>query len=416
MTLPVTPTLYKNLKLWDGVADALSEEDSIAVQDGRILGVSPSAENTTHGDTTGFKVRDMGGLYAIPGLIDAHIHLSLDPEVSDPMAQPSCRNNTSTGSGRDAASDAVILEQMRVRAGAMVKAGITTARDLGGGAWLELRVRDEINAGRLSGPRLLCAGQPVTSVHGHCHFWGGEAADTDEALSVLERQHDQGVDLIKVMATGGNLTPGSLPANTQFADDTLNAIVARAAHHGYHVAAHCHGTGGIRQAVNAGVTTIEHCSWVGKEGWGKAFDPDVVAALAASPIWVSPTISANWQRFVGKGKYATRLQRNFSVMKAAGVKLIASTDAGIPNVYHHHLPQSLPVFAHFAGLSIPEVLRAATSDCAAAIGLGRVTGQIQPGYMADIAFYEGNPLQDLTTLTRPVQVLCSGRRTMPAGA
>ena len=91
----------------------------------------------------------------------------------------------------------------------MLSAGVTTARDLGGGAWLELKVRDEIAAGQHVGTRLLCAGQPLTSPGGHCHFWGGEAGTLEEALAVLDRQHAKGVDLIKIMATGGSITPNS---------------------------------------------------------------------------------------------------------------------------------------------------------------------------------------------------------------
>ncbi len=381
---------YNNLKFWDGTAPALSDLDSITTANGRI---------THTGEIPpGSEVRDMGGLYATPGLIDAHVHLCLNPEVRDPLAHGLQDKN-------------ITLAQIRERVALMLRSGITTARDLGGGAYLELQVRDEVNAGATPGCRLICSGQPITSVQGHCHFWGGEAGSQDEALAVLERQHQMGVDLIKVMATGGNMTPGSTPADSQFDLECLKAIVNTASAHGYHVAAHCHGTQGIGFAAKAGVTTVEHCSWVGKQGWGKSFDLEVVQNLAEQNVWVSPTINAGWHRFRDKKEFVEMIQANYKAMRAAGVQLIASTDAGIPNVFHHDLAKALPEFAFFAGLTNVEVLRAATSDCAKAIGLNHETGRIAPGLSADLVFYEANPLEDLSQLQCPVQVMFRGECT-----
>ncbi|MDA0978029.1 MAG: amidohydrolase family protein [Proteobacteria bacterium] len=339
-------------------------------------------------------VRDLGGLFVIPGLIDAHVHLCLNPAVRDPLAQ-------------SLPEDAILLGEMRERALAMLRAGITSARDLGGGAHLELRIRDEIREGLLPGPRLLCAGQPVTSPGGHCHFWGGEAASVEEALSVVERQRSHGVDLIKIMATGGNITPGSKPVDSQFDDETLQQVVSRAGQYSYHVAAHCHGTHGIRQATLAGVQTIEHCSWVGENGWGRGFDPSVVAQMSSRNLWVSPTINSGWRRFQDEA-FVEMVRGNYDRMKAAGIRLIASTDAGIPNIYHDDLPRALPEFARFAGLSPVEVLKTATSECAEAIGLGKIAGRIKAGYSADFVAYDRNPLADLGVLENPVMVVARG--------
>lgn len=380
-----------NLKVWDGVSDSLAEDiDSLTIDDGRIIEASALPAHRGRGE-----VRDMGGLTVTPGLIDAHVHLCLDPEITVPEDQSK-------------PSDEEILAQMSRRASLMLSSGITTARDLGGGKWLEFEIRDRIDRGETRGPRLLCAGQPITSVKGHCHFWGGEAADVGEALEVLARQVDRGADLIKVMATGGNLTKGSKPADAQFDEASLAQIVAQARHHDRHVAAHCHGTEGIANAARAGVRTIEHCSWVGTAGWARAYDPGVARAIATGGVWVSPTINLGWQRRVGSGEYEALVQGNFRAMREAGVKLIASTDAGIPNVYHPDLPRALPLFAHFAGLTPVETLRAATSDCAEAIGLGEVTGRIATGMSADLLFMEDNPLEDLAALAAPVDVMSRG--------
>ncbi len=379
----------KNLNIWNGVDDAVDKGiDAVTIEDGRFTFVGSSEELK-------MDARDMAGLNLIPGLIDAHVHLCLDPDQKDPMEQEK--------PGRE-----VLLKNISERARMMLEVGITSARDLGGGQWLELEIRDRINRGELPGPRLICSGQPITSIKGHCHFWGGEAKDEDEAIEVLQRQVEHQVDLIKVMATGGNITKGSRPIDAQFDRQTLTRIVEAATEHGFHVAAHCHGTTGIHNAAAAGVTTIEHCSWVGEEGWGKAFDLEVVEMISVKGIWVSPTINSGWKRFIGNKNFEDMIQGNYAKMKAKGVRLIASTDAGIPNVKHHHLPQAIPVFAHFAGLNPVQALRSATSDCAHAIGLGEVTGQIKEGYSADFLLFEGDPTVDLEVLSQPVQVYKQG--------
>ncbi len=380
---------FRNLRIWDGRSNGIDHGlDCIVVENGRITYIGSSEDQ---GDGM-----DMGGMTLIPGLIDAHIHLCLNPDIRDPFQQ-------------DRLPEPELLEQMADRARQMLRSGITTARDLGGGQGLELRIRDAIKRGELAGPRLLCSGQPITSVRGHCHFWGGEAADDEEVMAVLDRQVSRSVDLIKVMATGGNITPGSKPAESQFSERTLSMIVERAGSKGLHVAAHCHGTSGIGNAARAGVRTIEHCSWVGENGWAGNYDAGVVETIVEKGSWVSPTVNAGWKRHVGNVEYEKKVRGNFEEMKKAGVRLIASTDAGIPNVRHHDLPLAIPVFARFAGLSAIEVLRAATSDCAEAIGLGEITGRIAEGYAADLVLYDGDPTRDLKILENPHAVYQAGK-------
>jgi len=334
------------------------------------------------------------GATAIPGLIDAHVHMVLDPERSSPPA---------AGEPGDASA-------MRERAGRMVAAGITTARDLGGGAWTELALRDAINAGEVKGPRLLCAGQPITCPGGHCHFWGGEAKDDDAVKSIIDRQFEHGVDLIKVMATGGRFTRGSRPLEPQFETATLRSIVGEARALGMPVAAHCHGTPGIEAAVHAGVHSIEHCSWVGAAGWASDYREDVAIMMASHGTWVSPTINLGWQRMIDANSITLRLMRQALIaMRAAGVPFMASTDAGIPGVFHHQLPQALRVFAQVADQGPEQTLRTATSAAASGLGLASRTGQLKAGFDADVLVVEGNPLTDLAALTSPVAIWARGR-------
>lgn len=379
-----------NAKIWDGVSDALLVANAIEIVDGRIVQLAASSNASG-------EMQDCAGLTLIPGLIDAHVHMCLDPDVKDPLSHAKF-------------TDDEIKAKIASRAYEMLLAGITTARDLGGGKWLELEVRDQINRGEIKGTRLFCSGQPVTSVNGHCHFWGGEADNLQSAFEVIDRQVSHDVDLIKIMATGGSLTPGSTPADSQWDAEEMMSMVKLAKSKGYTVAAHCHGTNGIHNSAAAGVTTIEHCSWVGEKGWAREYDPTVVDTIVENGVWVSPTINAGWKRYIGSKSFAGLISGNYQKMRAAGVKLIASTDAGIPGVYHRDLPKAIPVFAHFAGLSPVEALKSATSDCAQAIGLGHEVGQLSPGYSADLVAYERNPLEDLDVLSTPAFVMSKGIR------
>jgi len=337
---------------------------------------------------------DADDAWLIPGLIDAHVHLELDPESKTPPSLDEPRD----------------LDAMAERARRMVEAGITTARDLGGGAWAEIEIRDRIMNGELRGPRFLCSGQPVTSKKGHCHFWGGAVETIEEAKSVLERQLDKGADLLKIMATGGRFTPNSLPADAQFELPFMTELVAAANAKNLTVAAHCHGTQGIRNAAFAGVTTIEHCSWVGSEGkWASDYQPDIVLEMVRRGIWVSPTIHSNWQRMIdSKAKWISTYREIFSEMRELGVKFIASTDAGIPGVFHHKLPAALDVFAQLSGLTKTEVLASATANAADALGLGTTTGRIREGYSADLVLLAANPIEDLTVLQTPRAIWARG--------
>lgn len=346
---------------------------------------------------------DLGDRVIVPGLIDAHVHLELDPALRSPeeqLAVPEAERRTSIAR----------------RAAAMLAAGITTARDCGGGGYMEHDLRDEIDAGRRPGPRMLCCGRPITTPGGHCHFWGGEV---DGEAAIDERVGDQieaGSDWIKVMATGGVFTPGGARArDTQFDESGLRRIVEAASAAGRSVAAHCHGTRGIAFAAGAGVRTIEHASFAGEKGFGTDLDPALMQEMAARELWVSPTVNAGWGRRVRKKEdgeptdFFLRMSRTLREQRDHGLRFIASTDAGIPGVAHHDLVAGLEAFALFADLRPVDVLRAATSESARALGLEAETGRIAPGLSADFLVLDADPLEDLAALRDPEYVVIRGR-------
>ena len=392
MATEKTSRLLKNLSIWTGDEPGHSTQyDAIRILANGTLALTQSDD--LHATD---EVRDCEGLVAVPGLIDAHVHLGLDPSVTDPFAHGRVPEDQQ-------------LAAMRKRTCDMLRAGVTTARDLGGGAWLELKVRDEIAAGQHVGTRLLCAGQPLTSPGGHCHFWGGEAGTLEEALAVLDRQHAKGVDLIKIMATGGSITPNSRPGDAQFDQHIMSHVVSYARDLGYEIAAHCHGVDGIGHAAHAGVTTIEHCSWVGPNGWGKDYEPAIAEVIASKGIWVSPTVNLNWRRHLSNPPGLEAIQSRFRKMKSAGCQFIASTDAGIPNVFHADFAKTLPVFSAIAELTPSETLMAATVHASKALGVSDRIGRLATGLIADVVLVEQDPLLSLEGLAAPVEVFQEGR-------
>jgi imidazolonepropionase-like amidohydrolase len=384
-------TTLTNLRIWDGYNTI--DADTLQFINGRISLVGHAEDMTSDGNSI-----DCAGLTAMPGLIDAHVHLELNPDDKNPpdKTEPS------------------VVPLMGERAAKMAAAGITTARDLGGGAWYELALRDAIASGAATGPRLLCSGQPITSPQGHCHFWGGEAHDLADAQTVLQRQVDKGVDLIKIMATGGRLTKGSEPTDAQFSQATMDALVATAHAHDLPVAAHCHGTEGIQRAALAGVDTIEHCSWVGKDGWASDYQDDIARIILDNGVWISPTVNRGWQRMLDStsGNVLQRVRAAYKKMLSMGIRMVASTDAGIPGVFHADLPHALVVFAQIAELSNETALKSATSDAAKALGVGHLTGSLSNHKAADVLVLDGDPTQDLNAVTRPVKVYCAGRQAL----
>lgn len=397
----------ENVSPWDGVSERRDERPhTVWIEDGRVLAVFPEGgglEGSRQPAADAGNVRRIrfeSPATVLPGLIDAHVHMTLDPSILRADEQLELPREK-------------LWAGMQQRALAMVQAGITTARDLGAGEWMEVELRDRIAAGEIPGPRLLCAGQPVTSPGGHCHFWGGEARGAEAVREVVERQVAHRVDWLKVMATGGVFTKGSDVSKPQFDASELRYLVELASGHGRHVAAHCHGIAGIRNAFASGIRTVEHCSFAGSDGFGSDFDAGLLPEMVRDDVWVSPTVNLGWGRRREKDGEPTpfwqRMSACLRAMRQAGVGLVASTDAGIPGVQHHQLPEALAVFADYAELSCVDALRAATSQAARALGLEDETGALRPGLAADLLVVEGDPTKDLAALRRPRLVLARGR-------
>jgi imidazolonepropionase-like amidohydrolase len=340
---------------------------------------------------------DYPGSTIMPGLIDSHIHLGFDGGPN-----PAARMRAET--------DEQQLVLMLRNARDLLGVGVTTARDLGSRAYLAVVVRDAIAAGLARGPRMVVAGPPVTVTGGHCWFMGGEADSEDDLRRIVRTHHKHGADLIKVMATGGFMTTGSAPWYAQFTAAQLALIVAEARRVDMPVAAHAHGLEGMRRAVEAGVTTIEHCSWV-TETNERQFDERLAAQMAERGIVVCPTINVN-------APYVTELTgitvgENVTKMQEVGVRLIAGTDAGIDNTPHHQYAGGLAALVTLLGLRPADVIAMATTEAAVVLGVGAITGRLAPGYEADLIVVDGDPLTDITALARLRRVIARGRDYVP---
>jgi imidazolonepropionase-like amidohydrolase len=392
-------TLVTAASFVDPRSGSLLPSPAILIEDGVIVAVEQGAASAD-GDLERI---DLAGLTLLPGLIDAHVHLIFDAS-SEPVAN------------LKAESDEHALLRMTVEARAMLHAGITTARDLGDRDFLSLPVRDAIAEGLIEGPRLVCAGPPITTTAGHCWYLGGEVDGEVAIRRAVRERVKRGVDCIKVMATGGGMTPGSNTLRAQFSVAELRAIVDEAHRLGRHVAAHCHGTEGIRNAVEAGVDTLEHCSFAGPDGLD--FDEQVANDIAAKGIRVSPTVFVSLARaLAGADDPQSRLLRDrvdsfrdrLQRLRQAGARFIASTDDGVTNAPHDALTTALILWVRAFGFPADEVIRAATVDAAETIGVGAITGAVEPGKQADLIAVEGNPLEEIEALGRIAFVMKGGR-------
>ncbi|WP_367124858.1 amidohydrolase family protein [Streptomyces phytohabitans] len=333
----------------------------------------------------------------LPGLVDAHVHLAFDGGP-DPVAT------------LRAAPDGTLLADMRGRAARLLRGGVTTARDLGDRGGLAFRLAAEVRDGRTPGPRLVAAGTPVTTVGGHCHFLGGEVTGEAGVRDLVRREVAAGAGVVKVMATGGGLTKDGPPTHrSQFTAAELAALVEEAHAAGVPVAAHAHGADGIAAAVEAGVDTLEHCTWLTADGLD--YRPDVVERIVARGIAVCPTVSPHW-RLLPRLFGAERAHAVFALVRRmadAGVRLVAGTDAGVQRAGFDGLAQALTFYAHL-GLPHATILDMATSHAADALGLGATTGRIAPGLRADLLLVDGDPLADLAALRDVRAVFAAGRR------
>ncbi len=342
---------------------------------------------------------DLAGHTLLPGLINCHVHLCLGAEA-DPV--------------RPLREEPLALTAIRalLRARETARAGVTTVRDLGGREYVEFAVRRAIQEGLIDGPRIVAAGRPVCMTGGHGHWLGREADGPDDARKAVREQLKAGADVIKVIATGGVMTPGVEPGSPQLTLDELRAAIEEASRAGRRTAAHAMAATGISDAIDAGITSIEH---------GVYLTEAIVAHMRRDGTFLVPTLNApvaiaTGGLAAGIPEYMVRKSEqvvpahvaSFQLALRAGVRIAAGADSGTPLNFHGSLLPELTLMVKY-GMTPLEVIRAATVTAADCLGLGEVTGRVAPGYAADLIAVAGDPAERIDALADLKLVLVNGR-------
>jgi imidazolonepropionase-like amidohydrolase len=396
------------------IVDASKPErgpSTVIVTDGRIAAIEDGATAPA-----GATVVDMRDKTVMPGLIDVHVHLTSDAGL--PWYETLRPKYSEDYAAITGVKNALIT----------ARAGFTTVRDVGSGGYSAIAVRDAIRDGSVPGPRMEVSGQPLSMIGGHADPSVGLSPELRDAMAhdpamftvctgalecskAVRRLSAEGVDLIKIMATGGVLDPGDIGLEQHFTDEEMKAIADTA--HALHlkVAAHAHGARGIDAAARAGIDSIEHGTFVDDQG---------VADMKSHGTYYVATLLAfrGAVNMVGKGilqpasekkakqafeAWGTGLNRAYK----AGVKIALGTDAGV--FPHGENAQEIGLMVSKAGMTPRDALIAATKGGADLMGLSSETGTLDPGKSADLIAVTGDPLTDPAAVTRVAYVMVMGK-------
>ena len=402
---------YRNAHLLDGTRDMLPRDGLAALTDGEtIVGIVP--EEAIPAD---FEPVDLEGKYLMPGLINLHVHLAGNgkPQKKQRDNEKLVRRLMGTGLSRAAAYH-VVAGFARLE----VMSGVTTIRTVGGLEDFDTRLRDEIAAGKRPGPRILAANEGISVPGGHMAGSVAVAAEgIPQALRQVDRAREQGVDLIKLMITGGVMDAKAkgVPGELKMPPEMVKAVCDRAHSLGYPVAAHVESTEGVRVALENGVDSIEH---------GAKLDEHLIRLFRDRGACLCTTLSPAlpYALFDRSVTHATEVEQfNGNVVfegiiacaKAAlenDIPVVLGNDVGCPWITQYDFWRELCYFRKYVGVSNAFALHTATGRAAEVMGLGSVTGTIEVGKCADLIVTREDPLADLRALRSIDLVVARGRR------
>ena len=361
--------MFDGDRLWEKTADVLFDESGILADDNGPAEVEVDGTGKT----------------LLPGLIDGHVHMGMSG-----MEPP--------------ATEAGVIAMgalLAAQAQALWQYGITTVRNCGTGKNGDLAVRNAIREQKIPGVRIVGCGRVLSITGGHGWPMAIECDSVDEIRKAARLQLREGADFVKLMATGGMGTKGSVPNAPQLTEEQMRTAVEEAALVGKFTAAHCTGLEGAQRAIRAGVHIIEHAQ----------LDEETAAMMAQSGAVYCPTIVTRynilhtedpkfqWMRAKANPGDLVRKKKALNLCKSMGIPVIAGTDAG-PNPLTplgSSLWRELGIYCAF-GMTPVEALHAATAGAASVLGIDGETGSVRPGLCADLALYDGGPTGDIGQL------------------
>lgn len=376
-------------------------DGAILIKGDRIVFAGP--ESAVPSPPNSLQLR-FGGCTALSGLIDSHVHLTLNAGA-DSLAV------------LDSEDDDALVRRALGNARAMASAGITTVLDLGARGNVGFHIASEAAGSAHGAARVLAAGAPITPSRGHAWFMGGEADSRAAVAAAVQDRAEHGAAFIKVMATGGALTAGTSPASASYPVDVLTSAAREAHRLGLPITAHAHGAAGIRAAVAAGFDAVEHATMLGTGG-GWEFDSALASQLAAAGMRVIPTAAAgrryersgaSWTAALpGPATSSQTRTRNAGRLFEAGVCIVAGTDAGAPHTdFGEELFCELEAYVA-VGMPPRAAIATATTSAAAHLGLEADIGTLAAGRAADVLVVSGDPLSDITALRHTRLVIRAG--------
>jgi len=390
--------IIRSTRVIDGTGRTI-ERATVVIRGNRIVAVGPDRDLSISGRATKIDGR---GLSVLPGLIDCHVHLCLgaEPDVVDAITKET--------------SSLILLKSSRA-ARQTLESGFTTVRDVGSRDHSIFTLQEAIGRGIVPGPRIVAAGLAICMVGGHARFIGQEVEGVQQVRAVVRAQIAAGASVIKVIASGGVLTPGTSPDQAQMTEEELQAAVEEAQRAGRKVAAHAHGSSGMKNAVRAGVHSIEHATLM---------DEEAAAMMKRQGVFMVPTLSALAttaacrpgcgipENALDKAKAMTKRHAvSFKNAVRDGIPIAMGTDAGTPFNFHGENAQELERMVSF-GMSPMQAILASTSAAARLIGIQDQVGTVEKGKLADLLLFEGNPLRRIDLLrdrSRIIGVMQAGR-------
>ena len=396
--------------LIDGTGADPCYDAEVVVSDGLITYAGPARPLAEDAD-----IVEYGDATIMPGLIDCHCHLQFGAYSS---------HERTLAVHKSASNEERVVTAIQ-NAQRALATGVTTMRDTGGYRTLNMLIRDAQRAGQFLGPRLLVCGAPITTTGGHLNWCGLRADSRDDVIRAARQMVEAGADFIKVMATGGMMTPGSQAGHSQYGLETLRALVTDSHRLRRHVAAHVLGADGCRDAIDAGVDTLEHCSWLTADGirGQSTIDAAAVERIDASHQSVHMTLAAmNRTPFrdlthldalpADERERIRAAGANFRYMREQGVPHVVSTDAGVIDTPFHEFPLSVISAVVALDTTPVDAVHLVTGAAAQAIGLDDLTGSVIRGRQADLLVVDGDAAENICNIARTVSVYLDGQEVV----